>query len=185
MGNMVSLRDEPSVFMPRRICLSFALGIPRWLLAARKSWLLPMSLLVAALLVVQQCSAVSAEGQHEPLTLQRAVAASLEQNPDRKMAATGLTTAAAEHRLSRTELLPQFSFGEGVTRSNDPVFAFGSKLRQQRFGQSDFGLNVLNRPTPVNDFETKFAGQWQYSTHGRQSMQSSKRPSFGRAPCNP
>jgi outer membrane protein TolC len=40
------------------------------------------------------------------------------------------------------------------------VYAFGTRLRQQRFQQSDFALNNLNRPTPINDFTTRFSGNW-------------------------
>ena len=51
-------------------------------------------------------------------------------------------------------------FNENVTRGNDPVYVFGTRLRQQNFQAKDFALNNLNRPTPINNFTTRFSGNW-------------------------
>ena len=104
--------------------------------------------------------ALPAKAQEPSLTLQKAVAVALEKNPTRKMAAADIASANSNYRLTRTQLLPQLNLGEGVTRSDDPVFAFGTRLRQKQFTQNDFALNALNSPTPVNDFTTRFTGQW-------------------------
>jgi outer membrane protein TolC len=40
------------------------------------------------------------------------------------------------------------------------VYAFGTKLRQQVFSSQDFGLNTLNRPSPITNFTTSFSGRW-------------------------
>ena len=40
--------------------------------------------------------------------------------------------------------MPHLSFSETATRGDDPVYVFGSKLRQQRFTTADFALNKLN-----------------------------------------
>jgi outer membrane protein TolC len=56
--------------------------------------------------------------------------------------------------------LPRLGFTESATRGNDPVYVFGSKLRQQRFTDADFALNVLNKPTPFTNFATGFGGTW-------------------------
>ena len=76
------------------------------------------------------------------------------------MAAADVTVAAAGLRRSKSPLLPQITFSENVTRGNDPVYVFGSELRQQVFQASDFGLNKLNRPTPLNNVSTSFSGRW-------------------------
>lgn len=94
------------------------------------------------------------------LRLEQAVAAALEHNPAQKLAAADLAEASAGYRLSRTMLYPQISFSEGITRGTDPVFAFGTKLRQQVFQSSDFALNSLNRPAPLNNVTTGFSGRW-------------------------
>jgi outer membrane protein TolC len=95
-----------------------------------------------------------------PFTLRDAVALSLDKSPDRKMAAADIETARDGSRQARTALLPNLGFSEDVTRGNDPVYVFGSRLRQQQFQQSDFALYSLNRPTPLGDFTTRFSGNW-------------------------
>jgi outer membrane protein len=94
------------------------------------------------------------------LTLQQAVAAALERNPAMKLAAAEMASSRAGLRLSRAPLLPQIQFSENLTRSNDPVYAFGSKLRQQVFQNSDFSLQSLNHPEPLTDFNTTVSGRW-------------------------
>ena len=98
--------------------------------------------------------------QQPKLTLQQAVAAALEHNPAQKLAAADIVVSEAGFRLSKAPLLPQIQFSENLTRGDDPVFAFGTKLRQQVFQASDFGLGSLNRPSPLSDFTTSFSGRW-------------------------
>jgi outer membrane protein TolC len=56
--------------------------------------------------------------------------------------------------------MPHVAFSEQATRGNDPVYVFGSKLRQQRFTANDFSLNKLNTPPPYGNFATHFGGTW-------------------------
>jgi outer membrane protein len=93
-------------------------------------------------------------------TLQQAVAAALERNPAMKLAAAEIASSQAGFRLSRVPLLPQIQFSENLTRGNDPVYAFGTKLRQQAFGNADFSLPSLNHPVPITDFATTVSGRW-------------------------
>src|SRR6185369_5743972 len=96
----------------------------------------------------------------QPITLGEAVRLALEKNPLRKAAMAETRAASAGIRQVRAGLLPQVMFSEAATRSNDPVFVFGTKLRQQRFTAADFALNQLNTPAPIGDFSSKFSGQW-------------------------
>ena len=100
------------------------------------------------------------------LTLDQAVSTALEKNPERKAAVFHRQAASAGVKEARAALLPKITFHEGYIRSNDPVFVFGSKLRQQRFGAGDFALNVLNTPTPFGNFTTGFSGEWQLFDSG-------------------
>jgi outer membrane protein len=114
-------------------------------------------------LVCLVCSAVgpSVLGQQPaPLTLREAVALSMQKNPDRKMATADVELAQVGSRVARNALLPNLYFSESALRGNDPVYVFGTRLRQNGFAQSDFALNSLNRPTPVNDFVTRLSGNW-------------------------
>jgi len=56
--------------------------------------------------------------------------------------------------------MPHVTFSEQATRGNDPVYVFGSRLRQQRFTTDDFSLNKLNTPLPYGNFTTRFGATW-------------------------
>jgi len=100
------------------------------------------------------------KAQLSPLTLQQAVNIALQKNPLRKAAIADTKTASAGVREARSFLIPHLSFSETATRGNDPVYVFGSKLRQQRFMAADFTLNKLNTPLPFGNFTTRFGGTW-------------------------
>jgi len=95
-----------------------------------------------------------------PITLQQAIQITLEKNPLRKAAVADQKAASAGVKRARSMMLPQVAFSETATRGNDPVYVFGTKLRQQRFTVADFALNELNTPAPVSNFSSRFAGEW-------------------------
>ena len=101
---------------------------------------------------------VAAAQQPAPMSLRHAVTLALEKNPDSKPQSD--VDSAIGSRLARTALLPNLFFNENMTRGNDPVYVFGTRLRQQNFQAKDFALNNLNRPTPINNFTTRFSGNW-------------------------
>src|SRR5690348_11444105 len=76
-------------------------------------------------------------------TLKQAVTIALEKNPERKAALADTKAAAADVKDARSFVLPHVTFSETATRGNDPVYVFGSKLRQQRFTTADFALKFL------------------------------------------
>ncbi len=103
-----------------------------------------------------------AQQANEParLTLPLAVRIALERNPENKMALADTKAAAADVMEARSSLLPHVTFSETATEGNDPVYVFGSKLRQQRFTAADFTLNALNTPAPFGNFATRVGGTW-------------------------
>jgi len=97
---------------------------------------------------------------HSPLTLRQAVNFALEKNPQRKAALAETRAASAGVMQAKSVLYPHVMFSETATSGDDPVYVFGGKLRQQRFGMADFALNALNTPTPLGNFSTRFGGTW-------------------------
>ena len=95
-----------------------------------------------------------------PLSLQQAVTIAMEKNPLRKAALADTKAASAGVQEARSFLMPHVTFSETGTRGDDPVYVFGSKLRQQRFTMNDFTLNQLNTPLPYGNFSTRFGGTW-------------------------
>lgn len=101
-----------------------------------------------------------AQNSLAPLTLHDAARIALEKNPLRKATLADTKAAAADVREAQSFLLPHITFSEQASRGNDPVYVFGSKLRQQRFTADDFSLNKLNTPLPYRNFTTRFGGSW-------------------------
>ena len=116
--------------------------------------------LLSAILAFLSTTLAQNQAAPAPLTLQQAVQIAMEKNPVRKAAMADTKAASADVREARSFLLPHLSFSETATRGNDPVYVFGSKLRQQRFTTADFALNKLNTPLPFGNFTTRFGGTW-------------------------
>ena len=101
-----------------------------------------------------------AANPQEPLSLRDAIQRALVRSPDAAIAQAGNQDAKASSTLARTALLPQLSFTEDIASGNDPVYVFGTRLRQRQFIQADFALSALNRPQPIGNFATRFSGTW-------------------------
>ena len=119
-----------------------------------------MAGLVSAAMLVLLALPAAAQDAAVPLTLPQAVSMALEKNPLHKAAFAGTHISIAQVRAARSPLMPKIMFTESAVRGNDPVFVFGTKLRQQSFTEADFALNKLNTPTPIGNFSSRFSGQW-------------------------
>ncbi|MHB1021237.1 MAG: TolC family protein [Acidobacteriaceae bacterium] len=104
--------------------------------------------------------ALGQQPESQPSSLADAVAIALGKSPQHQMATADLALSRAKLNTAKTGYLPHFDFSETAERGNDPVYAFGTRLRQQRFTQENFALNQLNRPGPIGDFVTRLSGQW-------------------------
>ncbi len=88
------------------------------------------------------------------LTLSQAVEIALRNNPSSRVAAAGREMAAAQIREARAGRLPSLQATETFTRSNNPVFVFGTLLEQGRFGSKNFDIDFLNHPRALNNFRS-------------------------------
>lgn len=90
-----------------------------------------------------------------PLTIREAIDHALQHN-DALEAGRRSTGAASERiRAARGALLPQVSYTESWTRSNNQVFVFGSLLEQKQFTSANFDLGSLNNPAFLNNFQSQ------------------------------
>src|SRR5512143_3235619 len=103
----------------------------RIVIAARRSF--PILRLVVAVFCVSGTMFPQASPEASPLSLQQAATIAMEKNPLRKAALAETKAASAGIQEARSFLMPHITFSETVSRGNDPVYVFGSKLRQQRF----------------------------------------------------
>ena len=90
----------------------------------------------------------------DALSLREAVDIALTSNPGIEAAAAGEQQAEAGIRVARAGRLPSVTVAESYTRSNNPVFVFGSLLNQRRFGPSNFEIDRLNNPDALNLFQS-------------------------------
>lgn len=95
-----------------------------------------------------------------PISLPAALEQALDRNADLRIAEARSEIAASQARRTSSPLWPAVSLEAGLTRSNDPVFAFGTKLRQGRFSQADFDIDALNSPDPLSDWSTAIGARW-------------------------
>lgn len=90
----------------------------------------------------------------EALTLSRAVEIALRSNPSTRAASAHREMADAQIREAQAGRLPILQGSETFTRSNNPVFVFGSLLEQGRFGPENFDINSLNHPDSLTNFRS-------------------------------
>jgi len=154
------LRLGPENRIKRRFQLFSRLGLVpmRIYIAARRSF--PILQLAVVVLCAAGTMSSQAPPEPSPLSLQQAASIALEKNPLRKAAVADTKAASAGVREAQSFLMPHVTFSELGTRGNDPIYVFGTKLRQQRFTTSDFDLNQLNTPRPFGNFTTRFGGTW-------------------------
>ncbi|NWF56183.1 MAG: TolC family protein [Syntrophaceae bacterium] len=98
--------------------------------------------------------------ESEGLTLSAAVDLALLNNPRIKAALSTREEMDAQVREARSGWWPLLQFSETFTRSNNPVFVFGSLLEQSRFGVENFVVDSLNNPDSLNNFRTAINLKW-------------------------
>lgn len=101
-------------------------------------------------------SAISVEAAG-PYSLREAVELGLAQNHGLKAARASTGATREDIGIARSNLLPKVTFEERYMRTNNPTFAFSSKLNQERFSAADFAIDSLNNPEEINDFQTSLS----------------------------
>jgi len=93
------------------------------------------------------------------LGLTEALALAAERHPGVLAARAEREARDADALAGSAAFLPTVSAELGGIRTDDPVAAFGMKLRQRRFGAADFALDALNTPAPITDVSTVLSAQ--------------------------
>lgn len=99
-------------------------------------------------------------GQERAVTLETAIAQAQRSSPDVLAAAARAEAADNGRRAAAAFRLPTVGLEAGAIRSDDPVAAFGGRLRQGRFAQPDFDVNRLNDPGPLTDWGGALGASW-------------------------
>jgi len=91
----------------------------------------------------------------DPLSLREAVRLSLRENKAVTGAGAGVRACEARITQAHAGMLPKINYSESFTRSDNPVFVFGSLLTQHQFGVENFSVGPLNRPDFLNNFQSQ------------------------------
>jgi outer membrane protein len=127
-------------------------------------------MIFAVLLAGTPATPASAQGEPRAsadLALAEAVKLALERHPALRAASHQAAAAAAGVDQARAAFLPRVDFSEGITRSDNPVYAFGALLNQGRFTAADFAVDRLNHPDPISNWRTNIGGSVPLFTGGR------------------
>lgn len=114
--------------------------------------------------------AIPAFGQ-TPLSLADAVASALRGHPAVHSSEAAESAAAARVKGARSGYFPKLDYQESFTRSNNPVFVFGSLLEQHRFGSANFDIGTLNRPGALDNFQSALTVEQLAYDGGRRKAQ--------------
>ena len=83
----------------------------------------------------------------------------VDQNLQVKLANNEAKLAQAELLQTRAMYLPNVNASYTFSNTNNPLYAFGSKLNQERIMQMDFDPAKLNAPDAISNFATKIEVQ--------------------------
>lgn len=101
------------------------------------------------------------------LSLEDAISMAAAANPQVALAKARQAESKAGVQSARSALFPKIGASETFIDSTDPVFAFGTRLRQGRFTAGDLSLNRLNYPPPTTDFTSTAGATWMLFDSGR------------------
>lgn len=98
--------------------------------------------------------------QESPVSLEEARRMAAQTHPDVLVAQARAEAALRQWDASRAYRLPTVGAEFDALRTNDPVAAFGSRLRQGRFTEADFAPDRLNRPDALGDWGAGVGVEW-------------------------
>ena len=94
----------------------------------------------------------AAHAQEPGITLQEAAEIALRDSPNMTLSQSGIDIAESRLRQAQSTWLPQIQVSETFTRSDNPVFVFGTLLEQGRFGPENFDPVFLNDPDALENY---------------------------------
>lgn len=126
-----------------------------------------LELLIGSVLLMAGTAAAQSTGAGTALTLQEAIGKALTQNPEILSARAQVESSEHMVTAARSPLLPQVNLSERFQNTNNPMWAFGTKLNQGNIGPADFNPDQLNEPDAINNFNTALTLGWSVYDGGR------------------
>lgn len=109
----------------------------------------------------------SAQETAAPLERSRALQMAASGHPRMRVYAHRHDQAMERITQTRSGFLPQLSFSERYSRTNNPMWAFGTKLNQETITVKDFDPAMLNDPDDIDNFVGTFSIHWSLYDSGR------------------
>jgi len=91
-----------------------------------------------------------------PISKQEVLNHVSENNTSLKISEQEFNQAQADFRQTNAVLLPNISVSHTAISTTNPLMAFGSKLNQEILTQNDFNPALLNDPSQIENYATKF-----------------------------
>ena len=91
-----------------------------------------------------------------PISKQEVLSKVSESNTSLKISEQDFNQARADYRQTNAVLLPNISVSHTGIATTNPLMAFGSKLNQEILTQNDFSPALLNDPSQIENYATKF-----------------------------
>jgi outer membrane protein TolC len=105
------------------------------------------------------------------MTLRQAADLMFQNNPAFAQKKLQVEIAGKQKQQAQGGYYPQIDFAQSWSRSNNPVYVFGTLLNQSRFTEQNFALNALNNPDAVSDVSSRFQLGWLVYDFGRRENQ--------------
>jgi outer membrane protein TolC len=111
---------------------------------------------ILAALLTAGAGGAAAQDTPSPLrlSLDEALDRAAARNASVLLARADLDEARAGRMRTNAAFLPSLSLSETGVTTNDPLNAFGFKLKQETVGQQDFAPDLLNDPDRISNFTT-------------------------------
>jgi len=110
---------------------------------------------ITTLLILVFVFPMVSHAQPRQLSLQEALNLAAENNLQIKSAEARMHAAKASYRMTNSVFLPGIEASHTAVSTNDPLSAFGFKLKQEIVQESDFIPATLNNPGSSENFGTK------------------------------
>ena len=118
------------------------------------------SLLGTFFLDISPASADNTDKNLAALSIKQAIENALAKNPMLEMVAAQANAAKNRTAQARSGFFPQVDLNGSWNRTTNPMWAFGTKLNQEKITQMDFAPDLLNNPDPINNFGADVSLRW-------------------------
>ncbi|MGE0086331.1 MAG: TolC family protein [Desulfococcaceae bacterium] len=110
---------------------------------------------------------VSQTAENPKMSISQAVETALANNPNLEAAQKRITGAEEKIAQADAGLMPQAYLSQRYSHTDNPMWALGTRLNQERITAADFDPGRLNNPDAIDNFATSVSVSWPVYDSGR------------------